>query len=173
MANNILKFKGHNIGKSVQEDNCDKIIEEIFSLAIKKNCKIIYPEDVTIGKDLNGSPKIKEVNDVSEDELILDIGPKSIKNINDIIEKSNTILWNGPAGYFENPSFAKGSLEIMKKIIEKNKAKTIFSVVGGGDTVALLNSVGAINDFDFVSTAGGAFLEYLEGKELPGIRALN
>ena len=173
MANNILKFKGHNIGKSIQEDNCDKIIEEIFSLAIKKNCKIIYPEDVTIGKDLNGSPKIKEVMDVSEDELILDIGPKSIKNINDIIEKSNTILWNGPAGYFENPSFAKGSLEIMKKIIEKNKAKTIFSVVGGGDTVALLNSVGAINDFDFVSTAGGAFLEYLEGKELPGIRALN
>ena len=173
MANNILKFKGYNIGKSIQEDNCDKIIEEIFSLAIKKNCKIIYPEDVTIGKDLNGSPKIKEVNDVSEDELILDIGPKSIKNINDIIEKSNTILWNGPAGYFENPSFAKGSLEIMKKIIEKNKAKTIFSVVGGGDTVALLNSVGAINDFDFVSTAGGAFLEYLEGKELPGIRALN
>ena len=173
MANNILKFKGYNIGKSIQEDNCDKTIEEIFSLAIKKNCKIIYPEDVTIGKDLNGSPKIKEVNDVSEDELILDIGPKSIKNINDIIEKSNTILWNGPAGYFENPSFAKGSLEIMKKIIEKNKAKTIFSVVGGGDTVALLNSVGAINDFDFVSTAGGAFLEYLEGKELPGIRALN
>ena len=173
MANNILKFKGYNIGKSIQEDNCDKTIEEIFSLAIKKNCKIIYPEDVTIGKDLNGSPKIKEVNDVSEDEFILDIGPKSIKNINDIIEKSNTILWNGPAGYFENPSFAKGSLEIMKKIIEKNKAKTIFSVVGGGDTVALLNSVGAINDFDFVSTAGGAFLEYLEGKELPGIRALN
>jgi phosphoglycerate kinase len=173
MANNILKFKGHNIGKSIQEDNCDKTIEEIFSLAIKKNCKIIYPEDVTIGKDLNGSPKIKEVMDVSEDELILDIGPKSIKNINDIIEKSNTILWNGPAGYFENPSFAKGSLEIMKKIIEKNKAKTIFSVVGGGDTVALLNSVGAINDFDFVSTAGGAFLEYLEGKELPGIKALN
>ena len=173
MANNIIKFKGHNIGKSIQEDNCDRIIEEVFSLAIKKNCKIIYPEDVTIGKDLNGSPKIKDVNNVSEDELILDIGPKSINNINNIIDKSSTILWNGPAGYFENPSFAKGSLEIMKKIIEKNKAKTIFSVVGGGDTVALLNSVGAINNFDFVSTAGGAFLEYLEGKELPGIKALN
>ena len=173
MANNVLKFKGHNIGKSIQEDNCDKIIEEIFSLSIKKNCKITYPEDVTVGKDLNGSPKIKELNDVSEDELILDIGPKSIESINNIIEKSNTILWNGPAGYFENPNFAKGSLEIMKKIIEKNKNDTIYSVAGGGDTVALLNSVGAVNNFDFVSTAGGAFLECLEGKELPGIKALN
>ena len=173
MANNILKFKGYNIGKSIQEDDCDKIIEEIFSLSVKKNCKIIYPEDVTVGKDLNGSPEIKELNNVSEDELILDIGPKSIKSINKIIEESNTILWNGPAGYFENPNFAKGSLEIMKKIIEKNKANTIYSVAGGGDTVALLNSVGAVNNFDFVSTAGGAFLEYLEGKELPGIKALN
>jgi len=173
MANNVLKFKGHNIGKSIQEDNCNKIIEEIFSLSIKKNCKIIYPEDVTVGKHLNGSPKIKELNDVSDDELILDIGPKSIKNINNIIEESSTVLWNGPAGYFENPSFAKGSLEIMKKIIEKNKANTIYSVAGGGDTVALLSSVGAVNNFDFVSTAGGAFLEYLEGKELPGIKALN
>jgi len=173
MANNVLKYKGYNIGKSIQEDNCDKIIEEIFSLSVEKNCKIIYPEDVTVGKDLNGSPEIKELNDVSEDELILDIGPKSIKNINNIIEESNTILWNGPAGYFENSSFARGSLEIVKKIIEKNKANTIYSVVGGGDTVALLNSVGAINNFDFVSTAGGAFLEYLEGKELPGIKALN
>ena len=173
MANNVLKFKGHNIGKSIQEDNCNKIIEEIFSLSIKKNCKIIYPEDITVGKDLNGLPEIKELNDVSEDELILDIGPKSVKNINNIIEESSTILWNGPAGYFENPSFAKGSLEILKKIIEKNKANTIYSVAGGGDTVALLNSVGAVNNFDFVSTAGGAFLEYLEGKELPGIKALN
>jgi phosphoglycerate kinase len=173
MANNVLKFKGHNIGKSIQEDNCDKIIEEIFSLSVEKNCNIIYPEDVVVGKDLNGSPKIRELSNVSEDELILDIGPKSIKIINNIIEETNTILWNGPAGYFENPSFAKGSLEIMKKIIEKNKANTIYSVAGGGDTVALLNSMGAVNEFDFVSTAGGAFLEFLEGKELPGIKALN
>jgi len=173
MANNILKYKGHNIGKSMQEGNCDKIIKEIFFLSAKENCKITYPEDVTVGKNLNGSPETKGLNDIFEDELILDIGPKSIKNINNIIEKSSTILWNGPAGYFENPNFAKGSLEIIKKIIEKNKANTIYSVAGGGDTVALLNSVGAINNFDFVSTAGGAFLEYLEGKELPGIKALN
>jgi phosphoglycerate kinase len=173
MANNILKYKGYEIGKSIQENNCDQIIEEIFSLSKKENCKIIYPEDVTIGKDLNGSPEIKELNNVSKDELILDIGPKTIKVINQLIEKSNTILWNGPAGYFENPSFSIGSIEIAKKIVEKNKKNTIYSVAGGGDTVALLNNVGATHSFNFVSTAGGAFLEYLEGKELPGIKALN
>ena len=173
MANNILRYKGYEIGKSIQEDNCDKIIEEIFSLSKKENCKIIYPEDVAVGKSLDGSAEIKELNNISKDELILDIGPKTIKAINSLIEESSTILWNGPAGYFENPNFAKGSLEIAKKIIEKNKNNTIYSVAGGGDTVSLLNGIGAINNFNFVSTAGGAFLEYLEGKELPGIKALN
>jgi len=173
MANNILKYKGHNIGKSIQEDNCDQIIGEIFSLSKKESCKIIYPKDVTVSKDLNGFPEIKELNNISKDDLILDIGPKSIKNIGDIIDESQTILWNGPAGYFENPNFAKGSIEIAKKIIKKNKDHSIYSVAGGGDTVALLNNLNAINNFNFVSTAGGAFLEYLEGKELPGIKALN
>ena len=173
MANNILKYKGYEIGKSIQENNCDQIIEEIFLLSKKKGCKIIYPEDVITSKDLNGSPKIKELNDILNDELILDIGPKTIKIINQLIEDSNTILWNGPAGYFENPSFSVGSIEIAKKIIKKNKDNTIYSVAGGGDTVALLNSIEATNYFNFVSTAGGAFLEYLEGKDLPGIKALN
>ena len=173
MANNVLKYKGFNIGKSIQEANCDQIIKEIFYLSEKNNCKIVYPEDVTVGKDLNGSAKIKDVNKVSEDELILDIGPKTIKTVNNLIEKSETILWNGPAGYFENPNFAKGSLKIANKIVEKNKSNTIYSVAGGGDTVALLNRIGVTNNFNFVSTAGGAFLEYLEGKELPGIKALN
>ncbi|MDB9986872.1 phosphoglycerate kinase [Candidatus Pelagibacter sp.] len=173
MANNILRYKGYEIGKSIQEDNCNKIIEEIFSLSKKENCKIIYPEDVAVGKNLDGSAEIKELNNISKDELILDIGPKTIKAINLLIEESSTILWNGPAGYFENPNFAKGSIEIAKKIIEKNKNNTIYSVAGGGDTVSLLNGIEAINNFNFVSTAGGAFLEYLEGKELPGIKALN
>ncbi|MDB0067538.1 phosphoglycerate kinase [Candidatus Pelagibacter sp.] len=173
MANNIFKYKKYEVGKSIQENNCDQIIEEIFSLSKKENCKIIYPEDVAVGKDLNGSAEIKELNNISKDELILDIGPKTIKAINLLIEESSTILWNGPAGYFENPNFAKGSIEIAKKIIEKNKNNTVYSVAGGGDTVSLLNSIGAISNFNFVSTAGGAFLEYLEGKELPGIKALN
>ena len=173
MANNIIKYKGHSIGKSIQENDCDQIIEEIFSLSKKKNCEIVYPEDVAVGKNLNGLAKIKDVNKVSEDELILDIGPKTIQTVNKLIEKSETILWNGPAGYFENPNFAKGSLKIANKIVEKNKSNTIYSVAGGGDTVALLNRIGVTNNFNFVSTAGGAFLEYLEGKELPGIKALN
>ena len=173
MANSILKYKGFNIGKSIQEANCDQVIEEIFSLSEKNNCKILYPEDVAVGKDLNGSAKIKDASKVSENELILDIGPKTIQTINKLIEKSETILWNGPAGYFENPNFAKGSLEIANKIVEKNKSNTIYSVAGGGDTVALLNGLGVISNFNFVSTAGGAFLEYLEGKKLPGIKALN
>ena len=105
--------------------------------------------------------------------MILDIGPKTINRITNIIDKSKTILWNGPAGYFENPHFANGSVKIAEKIIENNKANKIFSVVGGGDTVSLLNSMDAVKNFNFVSTAGGAFLEYLEGKDLPGITALN
>tara|TARA_Y100001970_G_scaffold286568_1_gene409029 strand:+ start:722 stop:1900 length:1179 start_codon:yes stop_codon:yes gene_type:complete len=173
MANNVIKYKGHNIGKSIQEKDCDEIIEEIFSLSKKENCKIIYPEDVSVAKDFNGSGIIKDLKNISNDEIILDIGDKSIKKIIHIIEKSNTILWNGPAGYFENQNFAKGSFEIFKKIYEKNKANTIYSVAGGGDTIAFLNSLNINNNFNFVSTAGGAFLEYLEGKELPGIKALN
>ena len=173
MANNIIKYKGHNIGKSLQEENSDQIIKEIFLLSKKKSCKIIYPEDVIVAKDLNGDPQIKKLNEISSDEMILDIGPKTIKIINNIIDESNTILWNGPAGYFENPSFANGSIKIAEKIIENNKAHKIYSVAGGGDTVSLLNNLNKIDNFNFVSTAGGAFLEYLEGKELPGIKALN
>ena len=105
--------------------------------------------------------------------MILDIGPKTIEKITNIIDNSKTILWNGPAGYFENPNFANGSIEIAKKIIENNETNKIFSVVGGGDTVSLLNSLKFTDNFNFVSTAGGAFLEYLEGKNLPGITALN
>jgi len=173
MANNLIKYMGHNIGKSIQEENTDLIIKEIFSLSKTENCKIVYPDDIVVAKDLSGSPKTKELNEVSSDEMILDIGPKTIKIINNIIDQSNTILWNGPAGYFENPNFAIGSIKIAEKIIENNKANKIYSVAGGGDTVSLLNSLNAIGNFNFVSTAGGAFLEYLEGKVLPGIKALN
>jgi phosphoglycerate kinase len=173
MANNIIKYIGNNIGKSLCEENSDKIIEEILLLSETANCKIIYPQDVVVGKNLDGDPQIKELNEIVSDEMILDIGPKTVDNIINIIDKSSTILWNGPAGYFENPNFANGSIKIAKRIIENHKSHKIYSVVGGGDTVSLINSLNAMNYFDFVSTAGGAFLEYLEGKELPGIKALN
>ncbi len=173
MANNILKYKGHQIGKSIQEENCNKIVEDIFKYSEKYSCSIVFPNDVVVGKSIEDISVIKELHEVGKDDLILDIGPKTIKKINKIIDSSKTILWNGPVGYFENPNFAKGSYEIGKKIAEKNKLNEIFSVAGGGDTVALLNKIGVFNTFNFVSTAGGAFLEYLEGKELPGIKALN
>jgi len=173
MANNIIEYQGNNIGKSIKEENVDSIVNEIISLSKKENCKIIYPEDVIVSNNLNGVPKIKELNEINSDEMILDIGPKTIKKISEIIDITKTILWNGPAGYFENPDFANGSIEIAKKIIENNKENKIYSVAGGGDTVSLLNSLDAVENFNFVSTAGGAFLEYLEGKELPGIKALS
>ena len=173
MANNILKYKGHPIGNSLREINCDAIISDIFKLSKNHSCSIVFPQDVVVGKTNDGIAKIKQLNQVSNDDLILDIGPKTIETISMIIETSKTILWNGPAGYFENSHFARGSFEIGKKIAEKNKFNKIFAVAGGGDTVALINSIGISNSFNFVSTAGGAFLEYLEGKELPGIRALN
>ena len=173
MANNILLYKGNKIGKSIKEENCEKIINEIFETSKNYSCKIIYPEDVLIGKNMNDKSQVKKINEISDNDLILDIGPKTINTIKNIIKISKTVLWNGPAGYFENPDFAIGSYEIAKEIIKQNKEKLIYSVVGGGDTIAVINQINAIKDFNFVSTAGGAFLEYLEGKELPGIKALN
>ena len=125
------------------------------------------------GENVNSEPTIKELKNIQDSDMILDIGPKTIKKINDIINSSKTVLWNGPAGYFENPNFAKGSYEIAKSIVRKYKKDSLYSVAGGGDTIAILNKVNAIHNFNFVSTAGGAFLEYLEGKKLPGISALN
>jgi phosphoglycerate kinase len=173
MANNILNHLGNPIGKSIKEDNCGSIIDDIFKTAKNHSCKIIFPEDVAVGKNIEDKAEIKEINEVKNDDFILDIGPKTINKIKDIIEKSKTVLWNGPAGYFENPNFALGSYEIAKKIDDKNKKDSIYSVAGGGDTIAVLNQINVIDNFNFVSTAGGAFLEYLEGKELPGIKALN
>ena len=173
MANNILHHKGNEIGKSIKEENCEAIIEEIFEKSKQHSCSITFPIDVLVGKNLRSNSEVKELNEINEDDLILDIGPKTINTIKKVIERSETVLWNGPAGYFENPNFANGSYEIAKAIVKKNKNKSIYSVVGGGDTISLINKINVIKNFNFVSTAGGAFLEYLEGKDLPGIKALS
>ena len=172
MANNIISYNGNNIGQSIREEKCETAIREIFETSKKYSCNITFPEDVLVGKSINDISFVKELNDIQDNDLILDIGPKTINKIKNIIENSQTVLWNGPAGYFENPNFAKGSYEIAKAIIKRNKDNSFYSVVGGGDTIALINQINLIQEFNFVSTAGGAFLEYLEGKELPGIRAL-
>jgi len=171
MANNILKYKGLKIGNSVYEKNIDYIIQEIFTYAEKNKCKIYFPKDVKIGKKLNDKSFEKDFKDIEDDDMILDVGSKTLDEIKKIIDNSSTILWNGPLGYFENKNFSFGSSEVANYIA--NKGDKIFSVVGGGDTVAVINSLNIKERFNFVSTAGGAFLEYLEGKVLPGIKALN
>ena len=173
MGNAMLKNTGINIGKSVCDDGYKDLVGEILKKSITHNCQIYYPLDVVVSKELEGSGTIKEINEVNDDEMILDIGPKTITSIKKIVNNSNTVLWNGPAGYFENPNFANGTKEILEIIANKKSKDKIYAVAGGGETVAVINKFKKLDSFNFVSTAGGAFLEYLEGKELPGIKALN
>ena len=173
MGNAMLKNTGVDIGKSICDDGYKDLVKEILEKSSAHDCKIYYPLDIVVSKTLDGNGMIKEVNEVNKDEMILDIGPKTITSIKDIINKSNTVLWNGPAGYFENPNFSNGTKEILEIIAHKRSKNKIYAVAGGGETVAVINKFNKLDSFDFVSTAGGAFLEYLEGKELPGIKALN
>ena len=172
MANNFIKHKGYNIGKSVFEKNVENLEDEIVKLAKLYNCNLVIPQDVLVAKNLNSKGKTKKLTEIDDTDLILDIGNKTIETISDIIDGSKTVLWNGPAGYFEIEEFSKGSKKIAKKIIENTNNKSLISVVGGGDTVAAINKFGHLKDFTYLSTAGGAFLELLEGKILPGIKAL-
>jgi len=172
MGNAMLKNTGINIGKSICDDGYKDLVGEILKKSKTHDCKIHYPLDVVVSKTLDGNGTIKEINKIDNDEMILDIGPKTITSIKNIVEESNTVLWNGPAGYFENPNFASGTKNILKIIADKRVKDKIYAVAGGGETVAVINKFNKLNTFNFVSTAGGAFLEYLEGKELPGIKAL-
>jgi len=173
MANTMLKHTGLKVGKSICENNCEVLIKEILENSNKYNCKITCPVDVVVSKNLEDIGKNKDIKEIDDDEMILDIGPKTIAAIKAIINDSNTVLWNGPAGYFENSNFQNGTKKILEIISQKTKNDKIFSVAGGGETVAAINKFKKLNSFTFVSTAGGAFLEHLEGKTLPGIKALN
>jgi len=173
MGNTMLKHTGSNIGKSICEYECGSLIKEILANSKKYNCRITIPQDAIVSTNINGEGKEKNINEIEENEMILDIGSKTISSIETIINNSRTILWNGPAGYFENPNFQIGTKKILELISQKTKNDKIFSVAGGGETVAAINKFKKFDSFTFVSTAGGAFLEYLEGKTLPGIKALN
>ena len=173
MANTMLKHTGVSIGKSICEYECAPLIKKIIENSKKYNCEITIPKDVIVSKSLNGRGKEKNINEIEENEMILDIGSKTISTIEKIINDSKTVLWNGPAGYFENPNFENGTKKILELISKKTKNDNIFSVAGGGETVAAINKFQKFDSFTFVSTAGGAFLEYLEGKTLPAIKALN
>ena len=172
MANNFLAFKGFKVGKSLTEKNSEKIIEKIYVEAKKYNCKIFIPDDCRVSTDFEGSGITRMISSINANEIVLDIGPKTIENIKNIIDLSNTILWNGPAGYFENKVFSNGTLSIASKISENTKKKSLISILGGGDTISAINKSNDKFSFTHLSTAGGAFLEFLEGKDLPGLKVL-
>ena len=172
MANNFFIYKNFKVGKSLVEKNTQQIIETIYKKAKKNNCKILIPEDCLVGLNFEGEGKNKNLDDIQDEEIILDIGKNSIKKICEMIDQSNTVLWNGPAGYFENDNYAKGTLSIAKNISKNTIEKSLISVIGGGDTLAAINKTKSKLSFSHLSTAGGAFLEFLEGKDLPGISVL-
>ena len=172
MANNFLKFNGLNVGASLVEKDSESIVKDIIATAEKNKCNIIIPVDCNTSTNAGGSSIYKSLDDVSSEDMILDIGKKTIELISKTIDNSNTVFWNGPAGYYENKNFSVGSELIAKKIAENTKSKSLISIVGGGDTVAAIKNTGLEKVFTHLSTAGGAFLEYLEGKELPGIQVL-
>ena len=172
MANNFIKHKGYNIGKSMFEENQENLLEDIIKKSKKNNCNLVLPQDVVVSKNHSSKGQLKNLDKIDNTDLILDIGEKTIQNIYKIIDESKTILWNGPAGYFEVKEFSVGSNKIAQKISENTKNKSLISIAGGGDTVAAINNFKCSNGFTYTSTAGGAFLEVLEGKVLPGIKAL-
>ena len=172
MANNFLVQKNIKIGKSLVEKNIKEIIQKINEKAQKNNCEILIPEDCMVGTKMDGEGKVKKFDAIKDDELILDIGPNTIKKIIKKINESNTVLWNGPAGYFENQNFSNGTISIADAISNNTVKKSLTSVLGGGDTLAAIKKSKNKLSFTHLSTAGGAFLEYLEGKDLPGLSVL-
>ena len=172
MANNFLSYKKYEIGKSLKEENSDDVVKKILNEAEENKCKIVIPEDCMVSKKFEGVAISKDIKTIEKDDIILDIGPKTIKIIEEIIDTSNTVMWNGPAGYFENKNFASGTNAIAQRVSNNTKKKSLISVLGGGDTVSAINSSELDLSFTHLSTAGGAFLEYLEGKDLPGLSVL-
>lgn len=165
---------GYKVGKSVCEKDMVNVVKEIRDFAKKNNCEIITSIDcITAPKfETDVETKIKSISDISDDEMIVDIGPKSTEAISKILEKSKTVLMNGPVGAFEIPEFAGGTICLINKIAKLTEEGNLTSVAGGGDTVNALKLCNAKERFSYVSTAGGAFLEYIEGKELPPVNVL-
>jgi len=172
MANNFFIYKNFKVGKSLIESNTKEIIKKIYDKAAKNNCEILIPEDCVVGTSFEGEGEVKNLEQIEENEIILDIGLNTTKKIKQLIEKSNTVLWNGPAGYFENKNFLNGTMSIAETISKNTQEKSLISVLGGGDTLAAINKSKNKLFFSHLSTAGGAFLEYLEGKDLPGLSVL-
>jgi len=174
MANTFLAAKGIDVGKSLCEHDLAQAAREILAEAVSQNTEIILPEDIVVAREFKANtPSVTvAVNACPSDAMILDAGAKSVAKISKVFKSARTLVWNGPLGAFEIEPFNKATDSAALKAAELTKAGRILSVAGGGDTVAALNTSGAASDFSYVSTAGGAFLEWLEGKTLPGVAAL-
>ncbi len=174
MANTFLYAQGHDVGASYCEKELAETARDIIRLAGQSNCKLFLPIDIVVAEKLAaGSPaRVRGVGEVDEDERILDAGPETIERLCRAMGNSKTLIWNGPLGVFEVPPFDKGTVEAARCAGALAKAGKLVAVAGGGDTVSALNLAGVVDDFSFVSTAGGAFLEWMEGKVLPGVAAL-
>ena len=175
MANTFVAAKGLEVGTSLFEKECINLAKELIEKSQNNNCNLILPTDFIVSKNLKKNAKYTTTNfdSMPHNMMALDIGPKSIELINKNINNCKTILWNGPLGAFETYPFDKGTNKVASYVSSLTKQKKILSVAGGGDTVSALNNAKVLNDFSYVSTAGGAFLEWLEGKVLPGIEPIS
>jgi phosphoglycerate kinase len=174
MANTFLSALGNGVGSSLYEPSFENTALEILKKAKQENCEVILPSDVIVAKHFQANAKFRQCSpdEVLNDEMILDCGKNSINDIKLALDKAKTVIWNGPLGAFEINPFDKATSETAIYASQLTKAGQIVSVAGGGDTVAALKHASAADDFTFISTAGGAFLEWLEGKVLPGIEIL-
>jgi len=174
MANTFLAAQGHKVGKSLCEHDLAETARAILAAAKAKNCTILLPTDVIVAKEFkaNAASRAIDLAAVAPDDMILDIGPKSTAAVTRVFDAAKTVVWNGPLGAFEIPPFDAATVVAARHAASLTRAGKLASIAGGGDTVAALNHAGAADDFTYISTAGGAFLEWLEGKPLPGVKAL-
>ncbi|VXC93824.1 phosphoglycerate kinase [Sphingomonas sp. AX6] len=174
MANTFLAARGVDVGKSLCEHDLTGTAEEILDAADRANCTVHLPYDVVVATEFKPNPATRTVNvhEVAADEMILDVGPAATEALADVLKNCRTLVWNGPMGAFETPPFDAATVALARTAAALTKEGSLVSVAGGGDTVAALNQAGVADDFTFVSTAGGAFLEWMEGRELPGVKAL-
>ncbi|NML93472.1 phosphoglycerate kinase [Novosphingobium olei] len=175
MANTFLAARGVDVGKSLCEHDLKATAEEILDNADKAGCTVHLPYDVVVSKEFAANPpslRTCNVHEVAADEMILDVGPQAVEALGDVLKTCRTLVWNGPMGAFEMEPFDAATVALARTAAALSKEGSLISVAGGGDTVAALNHAGVAGDFSYISTAGGAFLEWMEGKELPGVAAL-
>ena len=174
MANTFLFAEGRHVGKSLSEKDMAETARKVMADAKGTNCRIVLPVDATVAKEFkaHAPARVVDVGHVAEDEMILDIGPKSVVAIEEILGEIKTLVWNGPFGAFETPPFEAATFAIAKTVGFLTREGKLKAIAGGGDTVAALNEAGVAGQFTYVSAAGGAFLEWMEGKALPGVEAL-